>query len=177
MNEPISIYIPDNRLRSAVSHAAHFLNFSAVMHDQGPEAGDIILESGAPLRLGAVMDWLIIRASVQHQASIQTPILLTVGEVHIHDRVFMGPDELSTRLTDREIDMIRALYNAPDQIMPKAQLLDQVWGYAAGAETHTIETHIYRLRQKIERDPSMPENIVTTDVGYRLVLKNKDQIL
>ncbi len=53
--------------------------------------------------------------------------------------------------------------------MTRDVLLHEVWGYNAGVSTHTLETHIYRLRQKIEKDPSQAELLITETGGYKLV--------
>jgi DNA-binding response OmpR family regulator len=52
--------------------------------------------------------------------------------------------------------------------VPRETLLTEVWGYNAGVSTHTLETHIYRLRQKIERNPGEAALLVTDPGGYRL---------
>ncbi|MCU0912896.1 MAG: response regulator transcription factor [Rhodobacteraceae bacterium] len=73
------------------------------------------------------------------------------------------------RLTEKETNILKFLYRAPDGVVPRDVLLHEVWGYNAGVTTHTLETHIYRLRQKIEPDPSNARLLVTESGGYRLV--------
>ncbi len=73
------------------------------------------------------------------------------------------------RLTDKETSIIKYLYLAGDRTVSRDTLLGEVWGYNADVTTHTLETHVYRLRQKIERDPSSAEILVTEPNGYRLV--------
>lgn len=73
------------------------------------------------------------------------------------------------RLTEKETSILKYLYRAGDKIISRETLLHEVWGYNAGVTTHTLETHIYRLRQKIEKDPSNSEILVTETGGYRLV--------
>lgn len=72
------------------------------------------------------------------------------------------------RLTDKERDILLTLYRRRPAVTGRKQLLDDVWGYAEGVQTHTLETHIYRLRQKIEEDAARPALIVTKDSGYCL---------
>jgi hypothetical protein len=74
------------------------------------------------------------------------------------------------RLTEKEVAILLYLYQAGGAVS-KAEILARVWGYADTAETHTLETHIYRLRQKIERDPSNPAIVLTDGDGYRAALK------
>lgn len=72
-------------------------------------------------------------------------------------------------LTDKETAILKFLYRAGAKAVPREQLLAEVWGYNAAVTTHTLETHIYRLRQKIEREPSKAELLITEAGGYRLV--------
>jgi len=73
------------------------------------------------------------------------------------------------RLTEKETAILKYLYRAGDRAIGRDTLLGEVWGYNAGVTTHTLETHVYRLRQKIERDPTRAEILVTEPGGYRLV--------
>ncbi len=73
------------------------------------------------------------------------------------------------RLTEKETAILKYLYRAGDKVVSRDTLLNEVWGYNAGVTTHTLETHVYRLRQKIEVDPSSATILVTETGGYRLV--------
>ncbi len=73
------------------------------------------------------------------------------------------------RLTEKEASIIKYLYRADQRVVTRDVLLEEVWGYNSGVTTHTLETHVYRLRQKIERDPSNAEILVTESGGYKLV--------
>jgi DNA-binding response OmpR family regulator len=73
------------------------------------------------------------------------------------------------RLTEKEAAMLDLLWQAAGSVVPRGALLARVWGYRAGTSTHTLETHVYRLRRKIERDPARAELLVTELGGYRLV--------
>jgi DNA-binding response OmpR family regulator len=72
------------------------------------------------------------------------------------------------RLTDKEVNILKFLYRAAGRAVPRQVLLDEVWGYSSAAATHTLETHIYRLRQKIEPDPANARLILTANRGYLL---------
>ena len=72
------------------------------------------------------------------------------------------------RLTEKETNILKFLYHTRERVIQRDTLLHEVWGYNAGVTTHTLETHIYRLRQKIETDPSNSSLLVTENGGYRL---------
>jgi DNA-binding response OmpR family regulator len=72
------------------------------------------------------------------------------------------------RLTEKETAILKYLHRAGAKAVGRDTLLGEVWGYNAGVTTHTLETHIYRLRQKIEQDPAHAEILITEGGGYRL---------
>ncbi len=80
-----------------------------------------------------------------------------------------GETNKKVRLTEKETSMLKYLYRAGDKVVSRDTLLKEVWGYNAGVTTHTLETHVYRLRQKIEADPSNAAILVTETGGYKLV--------
>jgi two-component system OmpR family response regulator len=82
-------------------------------------------------------------------------------------RVTLGDRELS--LTAREFDLLLHFARHPGQVFSRAQLLDQVWGYSHQGYEHTVNSHINRLRAKIESDPAKPRRVLTVwGVGYKL---------
>ena len=139
------------------------------------EADTILgLESGAndyvtkPFRLGVLMAH--VRAQLrQHEQSEDA--VFTIGpytfrpaaKLLIHDE-----KNQKIRLTEKEAAILKFLYRSGAKAVGREVLLDQVWGYNAGVATHTLETHIYRLRQKIEEDPSQARLLITEPGGYRL---------
>jgi len=81
-----------------------------------------------------------------------------------HNMLELG--EASIRLTDRESDILVYLYNHAPRVVERQELLQNIWQYAEGVETHTLETHIYRLRQKIATHDGA-ELLMTDDNGYK----------
>jgi DNA-binding response OmpR family regulator len=73
------------------------------------------------------------------------------------------------KLTEKETAILRYLYRAGQKVVGRDILLAEVWGYNSNVTTHTLETHIYRLRQKIESDPSNARILVTETGGYKLM--------
>lgn len=81
----------------------------------------------------------------------------------------IGEGGVKLRLTEKETAILRFLYRAGQSVVTREVLLREVWGYNSNVTTHTLETHIYRLRQKIERDPAKAQLLVTEAGGYKLV--------
>lgn len=73
------------------------------------------------------------------------------------------------RLTEKEAAILERLEQACGAVIPKAALLADVWGYGPNVATRTLETHIHRLRRKLDADPSYPQTLSTEDGGYRLI--------
>jgi DNA-binding response OmpR family regulator len=122
-----------------------------------------------PFRLGVLLARL--RAQLrQHEQSEDA--VFTIGPYTFQPSGKILLDEATekkVRLTEKETSILKFLYRSGEKVVDRDTLLDEVWGYNAGVTTHTLETHVYRLRQKIERDPSSAEILVTEPGGYRLI--------
>ena len=83
-------------------------------------------------------------------------------------KMLLDAKEKKIRLTEKETNILKYLYRAGAKAVSREELLTEVWGYNAGVTTHTLETHIYRLRQKIEPEPGQARLLLTDAGGYRL---------
>ena len=143
---------------------------------QDSDADTILgLEAGAndyitkPFRLGVLVARL--RAQLrQHEQSEDA--VFAIGRYTFRPSAKLLVDSASgekVRLTEKETAILKYLYRAGARTVNRETLLSEVWGYNSGVTTHTLETHVYRLRQKMERDPSTASILVTEPGGYRLV--------
>ena len=111
-----------------------------------------------------------VRAQLrQHEQSEDA--VFTIGHYTFKpaSKVLVDEAGKKVRLTEKETAILKYLYRANEKVVTRDVLLHEVWGYNAGVTTHTLETHIYRLRQKIEKDPSSAEMLITETGGYKLV--------
>ncbi len=117
------------------------------------------------IRLGAVLARL-----ARHDAGAATGILAFGGfRLDMAQLILRNIEtKVEVNLTEKERDILARLHREGGRALDRRTLLEDVWGYAAAVETHTLETHIYRLRQKLEIDPARPEILVTDEAGYRL---------
>lgn len=132
------------------------------------------LDSGAndyvtkPFRLNVLMARL--RAQLR-QFELSDDATFSVGPYSFRPaaKMLVTQDDKKIHLTEKETSILKFLYRVGDRAVPRETLLDEVWGYNAGVTTHTLETHIYRLRQKIEPKPGESTLLVTEAGGYRLI--------
>ena len=111
-----------------------------------------------------------IRAQLrQHEQSEEAIFQLGPYTFKPSAKSLITEDDKKIRLTEKETNILKFLYRAAAGVVPRDTLLHEVWGYNAGVTTHTLETHIYRLRQKIEPDPSNARILLTESGGYRII--------
>ena len=132
------------------------------------------LEAGAndyvskPFRFAVLL--ARIRAQLrQHEASEDAVFSIGPYTFRPSSKLLINPKGNKVRLTEKETAILRYLYRAGQRPVSRETLLQEVWGYNSGVTTHTLETHIYRLRQKVERDAAVPAILVTEAGGYKLV--------
>ena len=76
---------------------------------------------------------------------------------------------VTTRLTHKETEVLKYLNRSEGVPVARQTLLREVWGYKDGADSYTVESHVYRLRRKLEADPSRPRFLLNEEGGYRLI--------
>ena len=124
-----------------------------------------------PLRLGALADQILYLLSNRTRMAGRGDGPVVLGDFTLdpeNSLLIHKPGGEEIRLTDKERLLLLTLYEAPGYTMERKSLLEAVWGYAESVETHTLETHLYRLRQKLEA--SGGGLIVSVDGGYRLAI-------
>ena len=131
------------------------------------------LESGAndyvtkPFRFGVLL--ARIRAQLRsHEASEDAVFRIGPYTFRPSAKQLLDEKGAKIRLTEKETSILKYLYRAGEKPVTREELLAEVWGYNAGVTTHTLETHVYRLRQKIEPDPAHAKLLITEPGGYRL---------
>jgi DNA-binding response OmpR family regulator len=128
-----------------------------------------------PFRLSELMSRLrsrlATRARNDSQGDVPASIRIGPYEFIPGDKALRNGDaNLRIRLTEKEAAILAFLHRMGERAVPRQELLTQVWGYNPAVTTHTLETHIYRLRRKIEADPAKARLLVTEAGGYRLAV-------
>ncbi|MCZ2157866.1 response regulator transcription factor [Bartonella sp. 220] len=133
------------------------------------------LETGAndyvtkPFRFAVLL--ARIRAQLrQYEQNNDTVLHIGPYSFKPKQRLLIDQHNNKTHLTEKEAAILKYLSSTHDKIVNRETLLEQIWGYNENVVTHTLETHIYRLRQKIEKDPSNAQILITDQNGYRLNL-------
>lgn len=138
------------------------------MNEQVVVQSQVTREFHRPVRLGKVIDYIVFLVRFGEKQS--SHIMSYGGYLLDLDRSVFIHNEKEVRLTEKEVALLECILLREGKIVPRQELLEYIWGYGANIETHTLETHIYRLRQKIESDPAHPKILLTEESGYRTFL-------
>ena len=123
-----------------------------------------------PFRIGVLL--ALLRSRLRDADRDQAAAVVAIGPYSFRPAAKLLLEQISertVRLTEKETAILSFLYRAGPAVTGREALLGAVWGYQAGVDTHTLETHIYRLRRKIEADPANARILITEPGGYRLV--------
>jgi len=122
-----------------------------------------------PLRLGTLIERVQHYIRIYAKKGVEEVVIIGSYKFIQEEDTLMEINESGLdRLTEKECHILYILQGRKGETVERKALLRAVWGYVDGVETHTLETHIYRLRQKIETNPGKPEILLTAGTGYRL---------
>ncbi len=173
----LDVHLPDmdgveacRAMREAGVRAPIILLTGAAREEQDQVSG---LDAGAndyvlkPFKFSVLL--ARIRAHLRsHETSEDAVFQIGPYEFRPAMKLLVDQRQKKIRLTDKEAMILKYLYRSGAKPVGREELLREVWGYNSGVTTHTLETHVYRLRQKIEPDAQSPRLLITETGGYRL---------
>ena len=124
-----------------------------------------------PVRIGSLTE--SIKNFINRQISHEEMAAIILGDIELNPKTSqLIKGDTSVRLTEKEMDILLYIHKfidgSDENFVSKEQLLNEVWGYAQNVETHTLETHIYRLRQKLKSNLDLHDFLMTNETGYYL---------
>ncbi|MEM1149429.1 MAG: response regulator transcription factor [Pseudomonadota bacterium] len=172
----LDVDLPDKDGREACKQMrAHGINIPIIMlTGQDGDADTILgLDAGANDYVTKPFKFNVLLARVRSQLrsfeqSEDATFQIGPYEFRPAMKVLQEGEDKKIRLTEKETNILKYLYRAGGKTVPRDELLSEVWGYNANVTTHTLETHVYRLRQKIEPNPANARILLTDSGGYRL---------
>ena len=173
----MDVGLPDLDGREAVRQlrAAGFKRPIIMLTGRDSDADTVTgLEAGAndyivkPFRFAVLLARIRVQMR-QHEASEEAEFQIGPYSFRPSMKLLVDPKGIKLRLTEKEAAILRYLHRANGEPAARETLLREVWGYNANVTTHTLETHIYRLRQKIEDNPADAKLLVTDGGGYKLL--------
>jgi DNA-binding response OmpR family regulator len=173
----MDVGLPDMDGRDAVRQMRRdgFRGPIIMLTAQGGDADTVLgLESGANDYVAKPFKFAVLLARIraqlrQHEASEDAVFRIGPYTFRPGAKILISEKGSKLKLTEKETAILRYLYRAGTKVVSRDTLLSEVWGYNAHVTTHTLETHIYRLRQKIETNPSSARILVTEPGGYKLM--------
>lgn len=173
----IDVGLPDMDGREAVQALREkgFRNPIIILTGQTADEDAVTsLEAGANDYVTKPFKFAVLLARIRahlRQLDASEDAVLRIGQYTFRptSKQLISESGSKLRLTEKETAILKFLYRANSQVVARDILLKEVWGYSAQVTTHTLETHIYRLRQKIEKDPANATLLLTDAGGYRLV--------
>jgi DNA-binding response OmpR family regulator len=142
----------------------------ACAEEEIPEDALFIFLGTPPQKLSALINQIqALNRQSLWPASLKFETAFGSRSLNTRTREWLGGEE-DLVLTEKEVGVLLYLWQKKTSVT-REELLRELWQYAPDADTHTIETHMYRLRQKIEPDPANPQFLITGKDGYQLAAK------
>jgi len=123
-----------------------------------------------PFSLVELLARVKARLRSRADSNVECPAMLEIGPARIDLRALRATlDDRVVELSLREADMLRLLWRERGRPVSRERFLEEVWGHESSPTTRTVDQHMLKLRQKVERDPAAPRHLLTAfGVGYRL---------